>query len=59
MMQSTEDGGAGLTPEELTKASRNDEGGHSPIDIWRGAGGDESFARFMKETIENAPKLKK
>jgi hypothetical protein len=43
---------AGLTAEEICEAlSKRDEGGHSAIDIWRGAGGDESFAQELETKL--------
>jgi hypothetical protein len=44
---------AGWTAEEIREiVSKRDEGGHSAIDIWRGAGGEESFAQEMEGKLK-------
>jgi hypothetical protein len=52
MAETAENGGAGLTMEELRQAGRPDDGGHSPSEIWRSVGGDNDFARFIKSKFE-------
>ena len=48
LAQTKEEGGAGLSEEEKRKAGQPDEGGHTPSQIWRSVGGDETFANWMK-----------
>lgn len=39
--------GAALSDSEHKLVGQADDGGHKPSEIWRSAGGDESFAQFM------------
>ncbi|GAX16523.1 hypothetical protein FisN_7Lh246 [Fistulifera solaris] len=55
MLQSIEEGGAGLSESELRLASQPDHGGHSPWDIWRSVGGDEDFGLFMEKRLKAIP----
>ena len=43
------EGGAGLSDEQLKKMGKPDNGGHTPSEIWRSAGGEEHVAKWMKE----------
>ena len=47
-------GGAGMSTEEWNEASRPDDGGHRPSEIWRSVGGDESFAEWIESKFESA-----
>jgi ankyrin repeat protein len=52
LSKSIECGGPGLTPAERSKASKPDNGGHRPSDIWLSAGGESSFASWINEAFE-------
>ena len=53
LSKSTECGGPGLTQAERREASKPDNGGHRPSDIWSSAGGESSFGSWIKEVFEN------
>jgi hypothetical protein len=52
MAQAKEEGGAGLSSEEKELVGRPDDGGHKPSDIWTSAGGDEEFAKWMRDVMK-------
>lgn len=43
------EGGAGLTDDERRAAGGPDDGGNLPSEIWKSAGGEESFASWMRD----------
>lgn len=49
MAQSSLDGGAGLTADQRIQVGLPDHGGHTASEIWRSVGGDEEFAKRMKD----------
>jgi hypothetical protein len=55
LLQSIEEGGAGLSTSELRSASQPDNGGHSPWDIWRSVGGDDEFGLFIETKLKAIP----
>jgi hypothetical protein len=54
MMESADEGGAGLSPTEMAQAGKPDVGGHRASEIWRSVGGDESFAKKIETTFESS-----
>jgi ankyrin repeat protein len=52
LSKSKNHGGPGLLPSERQFASRPDNGGHRPSEIWLSVGGDETFAHWIKDTFE-------
>ena len=52
MLQSAEKGGAGLTDEQVREASKPDDGGHTPSEIWRMAGGNETVALLLVKRLD-------
>lgn len=53
LSKSIECGGPGLTQQERRMASKPDNGGHRPSEIWLSAGGEASFASWIAEVFEN------
>jgi ankyrin repeat protein len=53
MAKPSAEGGAGLTKAERQHASRPDNGGHRPSDIWSSVGGDAAFTAWIKEHFES------
>jgi hypothetical protein len=53
MAKTKVEGGAGLTKMERQHASKPDNGGHRPSDIWSSAGGDTAFAAWIKHQFES------
>lgn len=51
LAQSQDEGGAGLSKEEIVKAGHPDEGGHTPSQIWKSVGGDEVFGDWMEKEM--------
>ncbi len=49
LAECADEGGAGLTAEELKLGASKDDGGHTPSSIWRSVGGDSAFAKWMEE----------
>jgi ankyrin repeat protein len=51
MAESSDLGGANLSTEEKQQAGMPDVGGHTPSEIWRSVGGEESFAQMMEKEL--------
>ena len=52
MNKSVADGGPGLTETERIDASKPDNGGHRPSEIWSSAAGEAAFATWIKQNFE-------
>ena len=44
---------SGLSKEERKKTSLPDQGNHRPSELWKGAGGDEEFAKQIRTEFED------